>query len=385
MDESEEVKGMKYLLSDDWEEVDEIIVYGFGKEAQDNLDFFINKLKIFMIVDGDRSKCGGYYKEIPIVHVENARQELRKYKIIIMTVARNASAIADNLERMGLRKNQDFCSMERFVTEWFWRFKHKVYLQEVHTTITTRCTLNCKYCNMFMPYYKKQVTYSKEEIAADLEALFRHVDYILSYRLLGGEPLLHEDLAEIITYIGEKYKDRIGNIGIITNGMVRIKEELLQAAKKYSVKFEFSDYTNQIPYENMLEKNISIVEKAGIWYERRQSLRWCDFGFPEKSCCYTQDSIREHMLSCGPVFHGLNDKRFYYCHVSWSAEKCGLCQTAPDDYIDLKEDRGGNIKLKILEHSQGNMDKGYVKLCKVCGGCGDDNKIFVAAGEQMGR
>ena len=45
---------------------------------------------------------------------------------------------------------------------------------------------------MFMPYYKEQIDYTAIDILADLELLFRHVDYIASYRLLGGEPLLNK-------------------------------------------------------------------------------------------------------------------------------------------------------------------------------------------------
>lgn len=40
-------------------------------------------------------------------------------------------------------------------------------------------------------------------------------------------------------------------------------------------------------------------------------------------------------------------------------------------------------KEMILEHSKGNLAKGFVKLCKICGGCGNDNTEFVKAAQQM--
>ena len=51
---------------------------------------------------------------------------------------------------------------------------------------------------------------------------------------------------------------------------------------------------------------------------------------------YDFDKVREHMLSCGPIFHGLNDGKYYYCHVSWSADKAKLLKNVSDDYIDLR-------------------------------------------------
>ena len=52
------------------------------------------------------------------------------------------------------------------------------------------------------------------------------------------------------------------------------------------------------------------------------------------------------MLSCGPVFHAFNDE---------------------------------SAKEAILEYSKGNIAKGFVKLCKICGGCNNDNTQFVKA------
>lgn len=88
-------------------------------------------------------------------------------------------------KKLGLKAGKDFCSMEQFLTEWFWNYKKKVCLMEVHCMIKSRCTLKCKHCNMFMPYYKEHVDYTAKDILDDLELLFRCVDYIVAYRILG--------------------------------------------------------------------------------------------------------------------------------------------------------------------------------------------------------
>ena len=237
---------------------------------------------------------------------------------------------------------------------------------------------------MFMPYYKEHVDYTAKDILENLELLFRHVDYIVAYEILGGEPLINGELADMIRQIGDRYGNRIGNIGIITNGTLLPDEQLIEISKKYNVKYDFSDYTDIVDYKKRFDAAVKIVSDAGLRYSVNRSLRWCDFGFPVNNRMYDFDKVREHMLSCGPIFHGLNDGKYYYCHVSWSADKAKLLKNVSDDYIDLRTlDDDDRAKEAILEHSNGNMAKGFVKLCKICGGCGNDNTEFVKAAEQM--
>ena len=375
---------MKSKLTDDWKYISELVVYGFGKVAHDNIDFFKNSFNIAYIVDSNKEKCNCEFKGISVKHVDDVKDDLKNYKIVIMTANRNAALVGEDLEKFGLQSGKDFCSMEQFLTEWFWNYKKKVCLMEVHSTVTSRCTLKCKHCNMFMPYYKEHVGYTAKDILEDLELLFRHVDYIVAYRILGGEPLINNELEDMIKQIGDRYGDRIGNIGIITNGTLLPDEKLIETSKKYNVKFDFSDYTDVVDYKKRFDESVKIVSDAGLRYSVNRSLRWCDFGFPVNNRMYDFDKVREHMLSCGPIFHGLNDGKYYYCHVSWSADKAKLLKNVPDDYVDLRTlDDDDRAKEAILEHSNGNMAKGFVKLCKICGGCGNDNTEFVKAAEQM--
>ena len=375
---------MKSKLTDDWKYISELVVYGFGKVAHDNIDFFKNSFNIAYIVDSNKEKCNCEFKGISVKHVDDVKDDLKNYKIVIMTANRNAALVGEDLEKFGLQSGKDFCSMEQFLTEWFWNYKKKVCLMEVHSTITSRSTLKCKHCNMFMPYYREHVDYTAKDILEDLELLFRHVDYIVAYEILGGEPLINGELADMIRQIGDRYGNRIGNIGIITNGTLLPDEQLIEISKKYNVKYDFSDYTDVVDYKKRFDSAVKIVSDAGLRYSVNRSLRWCDFGFPVNNRMYDFDKVREHMLSCGPIFHGLNDGKYYYCHVSWSADKAKLLKNVSDDYIDLRTlDDDDRAKEAILEHSNGNMAKGFVKLCKICGGCGNDNTEFVKAAEQM--
>lgn len=179
---------MEYKLTEDWKDVKNLVIYGFGKVAHDNLQFFKNNFSIVCIVDSDKEKSGIVYKGIKVKHISEAKEELRGYKIVIMTANRNAALVGEDLKKLGLHDGKDFCSMEQFLTEWFWSYKKKVCLMEVHSTITSRCTLRCKHCNMFMPYYKEHVDYlyeycikCKKEVyfISDMYYTLQDIKYIL--------------------------------------------------------------------------------------------------------------------------------------------------------------------------------------------------------------
>ena len=55
--------------------------------------------------------------------------------------------------------------------------------------VTTKCTMNCKHCNTFMPYFTKDthlkmVTF--ETFKNDIDRLLKSVDYIYCFGFVGG-------------------------------------------------------------------------------------------------------------------------------------------------------------------------------------------------------
>lgn len=375
---------MEYMLTEDWEYVSEIVLFGAGRIMRNNLKALKKFFTVKFILDSDCEKWGTCYLGIPIQSLREAAEEIKHKKIVIMTTERTAKEIGEVLNHHGLTENRDYCSFERFIGEWFWRYQNKIVLLEVHMAVTARCTLKCKHCNMFIPHYKNSVDYSFEELKRDIDLFFKHVDYVFTYQFLGGEPLLNPELEKILAYIGEHYAGRIGSIGIITNGTILPNERLRQISGKYNIVYHISDYSNSVHYKDRLDQVVSRLEESHVESRLNRSLSWLDFGFPERPRHFETGSIRTHMLACGPVFHGLNDGKLFYCHVAWSADKAGLFPLSPADYIDLKELSGENRSL-ILDHCRGSISGGYVGLCAVCGGCGADNLNYVPTGVQMSR
>ena len=125
-----------------------------------------------------------------------------------------------------------------------------------------------------------------------------------------------------------------------------------------------------------------MLSERGISYRVNSSLIWCDFGFPENKFDYS--NVREHMMKCFPVFRGLNDKKLFFCHVAWSAEKCGKYRLSEKDYFELsKVVDSMDEKEAFINYSLGGNEDWSLSLCRFCGGCGIDNKKYVKAGIQV--
>lgn len=369
-------------LTDDWDGIETIIIFGWGRYGQEIFDILSKDFTIACIIDNDDKKSDAYFEGIPILSLKKAEEKIKEHKIIVTTLEKSYNSISCELSNAGLKEFKDYCKLENFVTEWYWRFRKEVTLFEIHTTITTRCTLKCKNCNMFMPYYENPEDFSYEQIVKDIDLLFGVVDYVYNFELLGGEPFLHKDLNKILSYIKDNYQNRIGRLGIFTNGTLIPSVETWKLLHKYDVKILISDYTDAVPYKKKLEEFIECVEQFNIAYRLNKNLVWSDFGFPQKKLDIK--NVKKHMLCCGPVFHGVNDGKLYYCHVAWSAEKSGLFSLCDSDYINLETINKNNIIAteSMLAYCLGDMQGEYVSLCRFCGGCGSDNKVSIPAGIQ---
>ena len=87
------------------------------------------------------------------------------------------------------------------------------------------------------------------------------------------------------------------------------------------------------------------------------------------------------MHNCSPLWHGVNNGKYYYCNVAWSAGRLGIFEENESDYIDLETVEDKSV---LLRHTLGEIESG-LKFCEFCGGVGNDNCEYVSAGFQIKR
>lgn len=368
-------------LTENWKNVQSIVLYGAGivggicQKLFERVD-----LEIPFVIDQNPKKQGTLWKGIPIISYEEARGRLKEQKIVVMAGHTAYGEITNFLNEQGLKEFEDFCNVGHFMSEWLWTAKQMNCVFHVDMTITTKCTLNCKHCNLFIPYHKEHVNFSLEDMKKNIDLFFERIDFVTYFGLIGGETFLNPILEDCIVYLGENYRSQIGKITVITNGTVIPADSLLKVIKKYEMYLSISDYTSVVPYGVKMDQLIEKVKEYDIDFYRNPSIIWTDFGFPENPYKRTLEQLEEHLKSCRPNWNALHGGRFYYCNVAWCAEQSGHFMLQPEDYIELAsiDPADKTACRKIVELSRGTSS-----FCRICGGCGKDNTNYVPTGIQM--
>lgn len=372
-----------FKLDESWKDVREIIPFGLGRIGKRVLTRLSETFEIPFIIDNGSNTYEYHGKAV--YHLKDALPLIKGTKIVVLTIERIYTDISGQLKDAGYTEYKDYCIFERFVEEWYYKYKGKCCLPKLDTAITSRCTLHCSHCAMFTPYCKDKKDCSIDELKVNFSQVFALVDYVFEYTLFGGEPFLHKQLADIIEYLGTSYAEKIGQIVIITNGTVLPDQELLRTLQKNKVVLSISDYTAINSYTDILAGFIKKLDQYGIQYYVNHEIEWKDHCFPVHPCDYDETYLSEHMKICGYTCHSANEGRIYYCDVAYGARKHAGYQDQKEDYVDLREIQKScspeQAKLRILAYCMGNVnERGYMSLCRYCAGMGADNPRVIQAG-----
>lgn len=372
------------LLSEDWENIQDLVLFGFGKLLHGNIKAIMKYFSVVAIIDNDIKYKGNEFKGIPIISLDEYIQSDMDKKIVVVTSGSNYKDIMNLLQKKGFTEYEDFCNYTTLCKDYFWNVKQKNFIGRLTFNLTTFCTLNCKNCTMLTPYNHHKISFNLNSILHDIDLSFQFVDYISNLIIAGGEPFLYKQLKEVIIHIGEKYRNSIGNIQLITNGTVEISQDLLDVIKKYEVEVRISDYTKNVDYSEKLELLCARLDKNKINYVRFLQDVWLDMGFPEEKVS-TGDipaDIRKHMLNCAPNCQNVSEGKLYYCAQGWAADQSKLFQLNNNDSLDLESLMKGTTGKEVFRKFYfGDLKDGYFSFCKVCRGW--DTDITVPGGKQF--
>lgn len=377
-------KGKQFdKFMDEWTLENEYYIWGTSTVGESFYNKFNDIINIKGYVDNDVTKHGSYINDKRIYSIEDVLGDLDNHKLIIASGA--YYEIADQVQKYGFIEGKDFCDSRIFEGVYFSYKYNKVHLYRTDISITSKCNLKCKKCNMFMPYYNKPKHRAFEEIKDDIDTYFKWVDNLKLFNILGGEPFLHPNINEIIEYVGENYyKKKIEHIEFFSNGTVKLSEKVLLNCKKYDISIQVSDYSNSLEY---LKKNvddfIQELSKYNIKYRRNISDKWLDFGDPNiRNNSKSQDEMIAFFDKCYAPFRGLYNKKFYYCHLNTSAIQSGFYIENSNDYFNLsKYDQ--NRKRELVEFDLGYNANGFLDYCRHCNGCFAVNEKYVEVAEQI--
>lgn len=377
---------------------DKYVIWGCSDFAEQFINLFLpsDKLNIAYIVDVDTKKQGSKIFGVD-VYSPDALLNDRKSKIIISNTYMGTRAkIKKSLDDMGFLVNVDYTYIEIAMSVFSWKLFGKIVSQYAEISTTTYCSLNCKNCTAYMPYISDRHHVNYDELARGIDAYFGVVDYVGRFRLLGGEPLVYPHIIELVNYVGEKYRERIGELCIVTNGTIDINDNLLQAIKQHKVTLfipNYSDSGHRLTHKSRYDSLLTMLSDEKINYHFTDMQKWLELGNPNVSQAdqFCNEYIMRRFSDCRHYCRSIVGDYLFMC-ATWAFAVLGNIykddwnNNIGDEIMDLVAI--GNLpKEKRFEKwfsfdIEMQIQKGYLEFCKYCNGFGSLNENFVPVGEQ---
>lgn len=224
--------------------------------------------------------------------------------------------------------------------------EHTINLKRTALCVTQRCTLKCKLCLAFIPYYEhpKDVTFREAEKV--LENYFQIVDHVDTFTVTGGEPLMNQELVPILKKVYTYAPEQIGRVDFVTNGTLRIPEEVLSVFEenRERTRIVLSDYGELSAKIGLVEAQLS---------ERKIPYRvsnfhgddlyfdgWIDFTDHSKKIHTRKerDAMSSQCIHSVGKYFLINEGELHSCSRSYWRMRQGIIPRNPDEYVPLTDE-----------------------------------------------
>ena len=210
---------------------------------------------------------------------------------------------------------------------------HNIYFKYIEVPITTKCTLNCKECCNLIQYYQQPYHISSADIIDDIRKISSVAKGILLLRLLGGEPLLHPDLSNILEQI--LGFNNIKDIQIVTNGTLIFDERTLKVLKS-SPRFSV-DISN---YEEMSVKKDLLIEQLENNHINYTTQRERIFWTAQADCTYRkrkEEQLESVLSKCDMDCISILNGKLHLCPRSSHGMDLNIVPDNDKDYYNLRQ------------------------------------------------
>ncbi len=141
-------------------------------------------------------------------------------------------------------------SLVRFFQHYVQRRKPRLFHLEIH--LTDHCNLNCKGCGHFCNI-APEFFLSPEAFRDEMQKVAAYFSEVEELYLLGGEPLLHKQLADIV--LNARNFVPIRRLVVLSNGILvtHLGEKEWQALHQAQAQLSISEYPLNLPREQIEE------------------------------------------------------------------------------------------------------------------------------------
>lgn len=262
-------------------------------------------------------------------------------------------------------------------------------IRHIDLTITEICTLKCRACASLMPMYDRPHNCSEETVMEELDALLESNCYIEELCLIGGEPLVNQDLMRKILI---RYKDsiQIGIFTIITNGTLLPAKETLEAMRNTG-RF-YAVFSNYGKLSRMQEEAVALLDcyKVEAALESREDIHrdssrwWIDYG-KVQHYDFSKEKHQNMFLQCQDKVHCatlLDGKLFLFTRIAHGVNTGLIPKDLPGNYVDLL----GEPYVSMRKSEKREAVLAFLRVEEyppACEYCNKDAGILVERAEQV--
>ena len=239
----------------------------------------------------------------------------------------------------------------------YYFFEHIDRFIEIH--IVDSCNLNCKSCAHFSPLAEPNYIDIN-----DLEKMYKNLSknhniHFNRIRLLGGEPLLHQNITNIIILTRKYFPHK--RIEIVTNGLLisKMNDTFFKECKNNRIYIYVSQYTKVIDYTNILK---ILKDNHVKYYISSPVLNFKNYYLDPKA---TNKKQNENYKNCqyGGKCLQLRNNKLYPCYTIAYIEYLNKFFN-----MNFKESKDDYIKLdhKISKKEFKKITNKSVPFCKYC-------------------
>lgn len=384
-----EYDNIGYLLKD----AKDVFLWGIGGYAEELLNLFTmlgDKIpwKIHLIDCNEEKQAKGYMG-LQILSPQSFF-DLKKsdYFVIACPEGQSGDEIQNILKQHDIPSNLIFSGsyfLYSYLPIYFIYNRNMVFFTSESILCSTVCNLNCRDCLNFTPYIKKHCTDDLKSLENDVDIFFNAVDLIYRFQITGGEPLLYSNLIPFIQYIHNNYGKKILRLEMVTNGTVKLSDELCHTLKECNAYVFLDDYRLSIPdsaetYSNVRKK----LDESNIKYCDNFVENWiCEYP-PKDTKQLSTVELQSKFISCHNPWSTLREGKISACNYAGYAAKAEICMDEPNEYFDLNT-YSTDQKKELIEFRTGYNQKGYVNFCKVCRGWTSINHEYTKPAIQAPR
>lgn len=373
-----------------WDKGEKIYIFGAGLIGEEYRPLF-ERLGCFAgYIDNDRRKQESGVNRACVISFEEYCDEKMDGFIMVTADEKNIPAIKVQLCQEGLKEQIDFYTYTDFMKTVYPILSvylyNQFYVELAQICLTERCSLKCKAC----AHGCYAVDADSQDMSLDMakesaDSFFDKVDLIKEFVLIGGEPFLYRDLDKVIAYIGEKYRGKMINFAITTNGTIMPKQKILDLCREHNVLIRISNYSAELKYlEKKYTKLKEELEKNKIMYILGDSdYYWMDYGFETVDRGGKAEDLIPVFDKCKTPCREIRGNRYYYCVMARSVSDNLGFGLGDEDYLDFNKIKKEDKKV-LLEFEMGYSDKGYLDMCNHCNGA-DAVKYQIPVAEQVHR